>query len=668
MSDLVIPGTGSSKFNTTETIDALMQLERRPLERMTTEREDAKTRREVWQDVNRNLTQLRDSAAALFGFQNPFQENLATTSDDRSFTAVATREAGDESRTVQVNRIATADRMLSRPTDREYRVEAGRYTFRVGERDVTLDFAGGTLPEFVESVNRRAGTHVKASILKDTASTNVLLIEALATGSQNKLQFLDKARELAVSVGLIVPTDDRSVTVDLAAMRSTGAAGAVRLQEGELTVSPGGAARIALSPAVTLDKNMVLEMEVRIRDLDRTPWTQPAAPTGPDIRPGDTVEFRGITLRNAPSRMPIPEYTPPEPPVVVDDLNLLSLESRGRTLPLGESAPAPQYRRVRIPIGEMADSANALLVSNPNTYREVSIRDVRIFDVTSRGDARPLNALSQAGDSELTVDGVTVTRPTNVVDDLIPGVTLTLKSPSSSPATLTVAPNTDLIKNRVVEFVGRYNQTLTEIDVVTRRDRSVVDEAYYATDAERQAAVERLGVLAGDTLLSRLKSSLSTLVMNPYPTTAGSELTLLAQMGISTNTGAAGAATLDRTRLRGYLDIDEERLGAVLSNRTEAARQLFGSDTDGDLIVDSGVAYTMNQLLTGYVGRGGVVSQRIGTIDTEIAQRDRQIERENERLEDTEAELKEKYALMEGALQSLEESSKRLESFNQQNR
>jgi len=219
-----------------------------------------------------------------------------------------------------------------------------------------------------------------------------------------------------------------------------------------------------------------------------------------------------------------------------------------------------------------------------------------------------------------------------------------------------------------VEFVGRYNQTLTEIDVLTRRDRSVVDDAYYATDEERKAAADKLGLLAGDMTLARLKTGLSTAAMNPYRTSAGESLSLLAQMGISTNTASPGSAALDRTRLRGYLDINEPKLEAALRDQTEAARQMFGSDTDGDLIVDSGVAYTVDQLLRSYVGRTGVVSQRIGTIDTEIAQRDRQIERENERLEDTEAELRSKYATMEGALQSLEDSSKRLDNFSTQNR
>jgi flagellar hook-associated protein 2 len=667
MSDLVIPGTGTSRYNTKELVDLSMQRERIALTRMTTERERASSQRVVWQDMNAGVTRLRDSASTLFGFQNPFQEKSARTSDERVMTAAATRAAGNEARSVTVNRLATSDRLLSRPTDRSLRVEPGTYTFRIGERVASFTYAGGTLPAFVDTLNRRVGTDLKASLLRDTRDTNVLLLEAVATGSENRLVFADKARDLAVDIGLIAPTDARTYAADLAGARPTGAPAAVRVQDGEMTLAPGGAARLPVTPPFALDPQMVLELEVRVADLPRSSRTTVPAPPGPDLPTGDTVDFRGLRLENAPSSMPLPVYTPPEPPPLVEDLSILSIESGVQTVALPESEVTSRYQRVRIPVGTLTDSVSALVFTNRNTYREVSVRDLRIYDPAARGDARPLNALAEAGDAEITVDGVKVTRPTNVVDDLIPGVTLTLRAPSTAPVDLTVQPNADLIKDRIVEFVGRYNQVLTEIDVLTRRDPAVVDEAYYTTEEERTKAAGRLGLLAGDMTLARLKTTLSGIAMNPYPTGAGEGLSLLAQIGISTNAAGPGSGTLDRTRLRGYLEIDEPRLDQVLRGRTADVRQIFGSDTDGDLVVDAGAAFAVDQLLRGYTGRGGVIGQRVATIDTEITQRDRQIGRENERLEQTEADLRQKYAQMEGALQSLEDSSRRIEGFNQQN-
>lgn len=670
MSDFSIPGVGNSKYNTKEIIESSMKVERIPLDRMTVELERSKEQKTVWQELNTSLSRVRDNAAELFSFQSPFQEKTAASTAEAVLTATATREAGDESRQIVVKRLAAADRLLSRPMERGFRVESGRYAFLVGEKEVSFTFAGGSITEFVDAVNRRVGTDVRASLIRDTKDSQVLLIESRATGAAKRLEFRDKARDLAVAAGIVVPTDENTLTMEIrdGSVQAAAAAGAaartLRIDGGELTVPSGGRARIPVSPAFALDAKMVLEMEVKTISLERKPWETPAPPPGPDLPEGQAVGFRGIELRNAASRMPIPPYTPPQPPEVKEDMNVLSFESRGNSVPLPEVQPSSQWKRLRIPIGEMADSLTALVVDNPNTFREIAIRDVRVFDATSRGDSRPLNALSQAADAELTVDGVTVIRDTNAIADLLPGVTLTLRGTSDDPVGLTVLPNTKLIKDKVIAFIGRYNQALTDIDVLTRRDETVVDQAYYETEAERERAQERLGLLAGDMTLSRLKGQLTTTMMNAYRTSAGQELALLAQIGISTNTQAAAGA-VDRNRLRGYLDIDETKLEAALLDKTKAVQQLFGFDSDGDLVVDAGVGFEIDRTLRAYVGRAGIIAQRTGTIDTEIAQKNRQIDRENVRLSDTEAQLKRKYATMEGALRSLEESSKRLDNFNQ---
>ena len=64
----------------------------------------------------------------------------------------------------------------------------------------------------------------------------------------------------------------------------------------------------------------------------------------------------------------------------------------------------------------------------------------------------------------------------------------------------------------------------------------------------------------GDISLMQLKNSLQDIMMNPYPTSLGRDMRLLAQIGISTDARALGSLTLDKTRLRGYLEIDEPKL------------------------------------------------------------------------------------------------------------
>jgi flagellar hook-associated protein 2 len=155
--------------------------------------------------------------------------------------------------------------------------------------------------------------------------------------------------------------------------------------------------------------------------------------------------------------------------------------------------------------------------------------------------------------------------------------------------------------------------------------------------------------------------------MNPYPTSLGRDLSLLAQIGISTDTRAPGASGIDKTRLRGYLEIDDQKFTSSIEQHAEAVKQLFGNDTTGDLVVDTGAAFKLDALLQPYVAVGGIIPQRANTLDQQIAASNRDIANYKIKLDDYQAELKKKYGQMGGALDTLQKSSQSLQNFNKQN-
>ena len=144
---------------------------------------------------------MRDAARSLYGFQNPFNDRVAASSDEKSLTATATRQAVEETKRITVKSAATADRFLSQSLPRDFTVAAGQYTFRVGEKEVSLAWKGGTLKAFAEALNAKGAGILSASLVNDTTSTQVLLIEGKLTGSANRLAFADKAAELGLATG-----------------------------------------------------------------------------------------------------------------------------------------------------------------------------------------------------------------------------------------------------------------------------------------------------------------------------------------------------------------------------------------------------------------------------------------------------------------------------------
>jgi flagellar hook-associated protein 2 len=167
--------------------------------------------------------------------------------------------------------------------------------------------------------------------------------------------------------------------------------------------------------------------------------------------------------------------------------------------------------------------------------------------------------------------------------------------------------------------------------------------------------------------LNQFKTGLQQAISGPYPTLMEQDLTLLAQMGIGTDVRKAGASTgYDASRLRGYLEIDERALDTVLQTNLIAVQQIFGNDTDGDLIVDSGVAYAIDRLARPYVETGGLITLKTGTIDSRIDQAERRIDTMDRRLSAKESSLKNQYAQMEDAYNRMEQMSTSLEQFGQQ--
>ena len=167
MSDLSVPGV-TDKYNTQKIIDALVAVKKEPLTRMQKELDAEKQRKTAWQDVTRKLTGLRDIARTLFGFQNPFNDRVAGSSDESTLVATATRQAAEEKKRLLVKQVATADRFVSRSLPLDFAVEPGKYTFKVGDKEVSLAWKGGTLKAFVEALNSKGGSILSASVVNDT--------------------------------------------------------------------------------------------------------------------------------------------------------------------------------------------------------------------------------------------------------------------------------------------------------------------------------------------------------------------------------------------------------------------------------------------------------------------------------------------------------------------
>lgn len=179
------------------------------------------------------------------------------------------------------------------------------------------------------------------------------------------------------------------------------------------------------------------------------------------------------------------------------------------------------------------------------------------------------NLIQEAADATIKVNGLTVNRASNTIDDVIPGVKLTLKKAGST--NISVERDLDKIITAVKEFVDQYNSTMSFINE---------SMAYNKETKEK-------GVLLGESTLLYLQSELRSILtrtVSSNPTKYNS----LTMIGISTG---AYNQSIEATK-SGNLVLDESKLRTALEENFDAVAQLFGAKITNVASADNGATIT----------------------------------------------------------------------------
>ena len=92
-------------------------------------------------------------------------------------------------------------------------------------------------------------------------------------------------------------------------------------------------------------------------------------------------------------------------------------------------------------------------------------------------------------------------------------------------------------------------------------------------------------------------------------------------------------------------------------------KNLFGYDSDGDLVADTGIAYMMDKNLQSFTQVGGIIASKTSTLNGKMTASQKNIDSLEKKLKQKENDLKVKYGQMESALNSLEKQSDSIKNF-----
>ena len=187
-------------------------------------------------------------------------------------------------------------------------------------------------------------------------------------------------------------------------------------------------------------------------------------------------------------------------------------------------------------------------------------------------------------DAHLSISGMQVASPSNIVTSAIDGLTLNLSADavSSSPQTLTIAQDVTDQKTAIGAFVTAYNNFVTTAASFTGFDKT-------------KKAGSQGGVLLGDATMNAIRNTLSGAMSG----------------GLKEGAGAANLAGIGITFQKdGTLKTDDLTLTNALTNNSTGVAALFNSKT--------GLAASLNTSLTSFLKTGGTLDTHSNALTTDI--------------------------------------------------
>ena len=259
-----------------------------------------------------------------------------------------------------------------------------------------------------------------------------------------------------------------------------------------------------------------------------------------------------------------------------------------------------------------SDSTDGLL-SSLEVNADQLADDTRGGELTEVGTDESSSKLT----SEFTLDGLTLTRNSNTVDDALEGVTINLDEANGTESNFEVASDVEGAKTVVEDFVDKVNEVITFLKE--------------ETDLAPSEGEER-GTLADDGTFRRLDQQLRTDATSPVDGQPEG-LNTLADIGIEANRD--GTLKLS----------DENALEDAVRNNQDAVKSLFNSS--------DGVATRLENRVDQFVGAGDLLDSRTDSIDRGIDRMDDRIDQFDERLERRQQQLRDRFANVQSTIRSL---------------
>ena len=236
-----------------------------------------------------------------------------------------------------------------------------------------------------------------------------------------------------------------------------------------------------------------------------------------------------------------------------------------------------------------------------------------------------MNNVQNAVDANFRFNGLDITRTSNSVDDLVSGLTVTLKEAGTS--NVSVKQDRENITSKIENFIEKYNSAMYQLDEDTKSS---------------EKASER-GIFSSESTIKNMKRAMENIF-----NTIGEGVARIDQYGIEFDDD--GRLSLDTTVLNSKLDKDPESVKAYFTGGT------FTKE-DGTTVEMTGVFDELEEGVARYSKYNAVLDQLSTSITDKIENIEEQKSLANQRLEARYATMAKRFAAYDQMISKINSAS-----------
>ena len=486
----------------------------------------------------------------------------------------------------------------------------GAYSMRVNQlakNDVLLsqDLASST-------ANAITGTHTFTIKTGDGSNPDFTSnVEVTFTGSETNQTVMEKIRDAVNSDKAVVQSDAKTASTSYTGGASTFT---IDLNGTETTISVNGGGTYE-----DLIDEIVSHITSNVSGV-----TAEKVLDSPD--PGD-VSLK-LTVTDSKNYISIANTSGFD---VVSDLNIGAVKEKGASGMVTASAftPSSGYTQFSLTSKETGVDYRIKEVSDNGTYTALSSIGLNIgtnrptFDQSSDPDT-PGFLYSDISNNSLlnanfTFNGLTVSRNSNTIDDLVTGATFNLKAEmqaTDSDVNVSVSNNVKTIESKVQDFISKFN-----------------DIYQYLKTNSTAGTSSTSGVLAYDSNASALLGILRSFAYTSVSGLPSSDLKSLSEIGISFNTST------------GFSISDTATFEQQVNEKADQVAALFNST--------NGIANTLYDRVDPYLGAAGYLSLKKSTYDNNVRALSDKITSAQNRINNSADSLRSQYEKLQSQLAAM---------------